>query len=118
MYWYGKPCRRPPGHAPGVLLHLRRVWARVYRLRRASAVLFQSLPPGREVRAAKGGERRRKMTILRSVVLRSAADAAAAGLSWRFVQDGEGYGIFGEDGNVLTVHYDDDGEPDGWEWDA
>jgi len=51
-------------------------------------------------------------------VIRSAADAASAGLSWRFVQDGEEYGIFGEDGEVLPRHYDVDGEPDGWEWAA
>ena len=49
-------------------------------------------------------------------VLRSAADAAALGLSWRFIQDGEEYGIMGKDGNTLPRHYDEDGEPDGWEY--
>ena len=55
--------------------------------------------------------------ILNLVVLRSAADAAAYGLSWNFVQDGNGeYGIFGSDGEVLPVHFDDEGNQDGWEF--
>lgn len=52
----------------------------------------------------------------KSIILRSAADAAAFGLSWRFVQDGNGYGVIGTDGEFLPVHYDEDGEQDGWEY--
>ena len=52
------------------------------------------------------------------IVIRSAADAAAYGLSWRFIEDGEGYGIFTREGELLQRHYDDEGEPDGWEYHA
>lgn len=49
-------------------------------------------------------------------ILRSAADAAYYGLSWRFIHDGEGYGVIGEAGEFLSVHYDEEGNPDGWEY--
>ena len=52
------------------------------------------------------------------IVIRSAADAAAYGLSWRFIDDGEWYGIFTQDGEPLPRHYTKDGEPDGWEYHA
>lgn len=52
------------------------------------------------------------------IVIRSAADAAYYGLSWRFIEDGEEYGIFAPDGELLPRHYDEEGEPDGWEYHA
>ena len=52
------------------------------------------------------------------IVIRSAADAAAYGLIWRFIEDGEEYGIFTQGGEPLPRHYDEEGEPDGWEYHA
>lgn len=53
------------------------------------------------------------------IILRSAADAACWGLSWSFIEDGSSeYGIFGNDGELLLRHYDDDGQPDGWEYEV
>lgn len=53
---------------------------------------------------------------MNTVILKSAADANFYGLSWRFIEDGEGYGIIGKDNEYLPVNYNDDGQPDGWEY--
>jgi len=50
------------------------------------------------------------------IILRTPAEAASFGLSWRFIQDGGDYGIFGPDGEVLPVHMDEHGQPSGWEF--
>jgi hypothetical protein len=52
--------------------------------------------------------------MFEEVVIRSAEEAIEFGLSWRFIQDGEGFGIMDESGDFLPVNFDDDGEPDGW----
>lgn len=53
-------------------------------------------------------------------ILKSAADAAAHGLFWRFVWDGGPFGIFHDVDltQPLEAAYDDDGDILGWLLDA
>lgn len=55
---------------------------------------------------------------MEEIIIRSAADVYRHGLSpklsWRFIHDGEGYGILGEDGEFLPENVNEEGEADGW----